>query len=268
MVLLKTGGVVHRLGAQTLRFPRYGWNLLLFILHGLRPVHGGRSTLNRATLHSLNRQLIFTGVDALPVLALLSLALGVGVVVPMIATLELFVQREDLVQWVSQLVLLELSCLLAAIIIVGRSGTAISVDLGSMKLNRELEGLELLGINITQVLLAPRLLACSIAQLVLSIYVGVIAIVTGCLVLAWYSHAGYLQYIVDIARQLHPHAIIGFVLKNLLYGLLIAAIACWHGLQVSHSRNELPQQAARAVVNALGTIIVLNAVITIWVWWW
>lgn len=258
--------MLQLVGYQALRLPRYSWALLLFTIHCLKPRQLGRPTFNRATLNSFNRQMLFTGIDAMPLMALLAFALGIGVVAPMIVTFELFMSPDEVAPWVSRLVLFELSSLLAAVILVGRSGTAISVDMASMKLNREFEGLELLGMNTAQVLIAPRLLACSVAQLVLSTYVAVIAVLIGCVGLALYSHTGYLQYVSSIAAQVHPYALIGFVLKNLLYGLLIAAIACWHGLQVSHSRNELPQQSARAVVNALASIIVLNAVFAVAGW--
>lgn len=253
--------MLQQIGHHSLRLPRYSWALLLFMLHCLKPYQLGRSTFNKATMTSLRRQLLFTGVDAMPSVTLLAAVLGFGVVAPMIMALELVMQPDEVVVWVSELVLLQLSGLIAAIVIVGRTGTAISVDLGSMKLNRELEGLELLGINTAQVLIAPRLLAAMVAQVVLATYVGVIAVLLGVFGLSLYNHAGYAHYMVDIAQQIHPYALVGFVAKNLLFGLLIAAIACWHGLQVQGSRNALPQQAARAVVNALATVLVLNGVL-------
>lgn len=250
--------MLQYIGFQALRLPRYTWSLLLFTLHCLKPHQLGRSTFNRATLLSLQRQLLFTGVDAMPIVTLLAVVLGIGVVAPMIATLELFLAPNEVVSWVSHVVVLHLTSLVAVLVLAGRSGTAICVDLASMKLNREFEGLELLGLNTAQVLIAPRLLGCMLAQLLLAIYVGLIAVVIGGLALALYSHAGYLQYIRDIAASLHPFLVIGFVFKNLLFGVLVAAIACWHGLQVQNSRNELPQQAARAVMNAMASVLVLN----------
>ncbi|MCC5854335.1 MAG: ABC transporter permease [Idiomarina sp.] len=246
-------------GRQILRLPAYLFELLLFTLRALNPRQQGHFRFNQATYRTLLGQLIFSGIDALPVVTLLALASGLAITTQVILTIQMIGERAEVIDILVRVIIFELSTLLTAILLIGRSGSAITVDLGNMKLNRELEGLEMLGINLNHFLVTPRVIGTGLAQAILAIYFAVIAIISGVIMLSYTEHAGYLSYLPEIATSIHPYDLIVFVVKNLVFGILIGAIASYHALRVGQSRTELPQQTQQAIVNSLSIIFVLNA---------
>src|SRR5690554_5937946 len=224
------------LGRQVQRPPKYLFQLLLFTLRALNPRQQGHIRLNQASYRTLVGQLIFSGVDALPVITLLALASGLAVTSQIILTIQLIGDRTEVIDILVRVVVFELSTLLTAILLIGRSGSAITVDLGNMKLNRELEGVEMLGINLNHFLITPRVIGAGIAQAMLAIYFAFIAIVTGVFFLAFSHEPGYLNYLPEIAASLHPYNLLIFLLKNVVFGIIIGATACYHALQVEKSR--------------------------------
>jgi|SRR5690554_1656638 len=247
------------LGRQVQRPPKYLFQLLLFTLRALNPRQQGHIRLNQASYRTLVGQLIFSGVDALPVITLLALASGLAVTSQIVLTIQLIADRAEVIDILVRVVVFELSTLFTAILLIGRSGSAITVDIGNMKLNRELEGVEMLGINLNHFLITPRVLGTGLAQAVLAVYFAFIALTSGILLLSYTQNAGYLSYLPEVALSLHPYDLLVFLVKNLLFGIIIGATSCFHALQVGQSRTELPQQTQRAIVNSLSIVFVLNA---------
>lgn len=250
-------------GRQVLRLPNYLIDLTVFIIRALHDWRMASKLLNRATYSSLVGQLIFSGVDALPAITLLSLASGLGIVSQLIITVQVFGEAGDVITVLTQVVALELGSLLTAIVLIGRSGSAITIDLANMKLNKEIEGLELLGINVNHFFITPRLLGTTISQMALVVYFSIISVVSGVMIAGTFVNAGYFKYLADIPLAFDPYDLILFLFKNLAFGLLIGAIACYHGLRVEYSRTEIPQQAQRAIINSLSIIFILNGLIAL-----
>lgn len=245
-------------GRQGLRLPRYLFGLTLFILRALSDWRQ-RRRFNRASYRTLIGQVIFSGVDALPVISLLALASGLAITTQTILTIQVIGERADVIDILLRVVVLELSTLLTAMVLIGRSGSAISIDLGNMKLHGELEGLQMLGINTNHFLVTPRLLGTALSQMVLAVYFATLAITSGIVMLGIAYHSGYLSYLPQTASAVHPYDLLLFMLKNLFFGLVIGGIACYHGLSVQRSLTELPQQTQQAIVNSLSIVFVLNA---------
>ena len=246
-------------GRQVLRLPAYVYAITLFMVRSLNPARQGRYRLNRASFHTFVSQVLFSGVDALPIMSLLALTAGAAMTSQAILTLQMVGERAEIIDLVVRVVVFEVGTILTAIVLLGRTGSAICVDLGNMKLNRELTGLEMLGINLNHFLVTPRILAAAVAQMVLAIYVAVLAIVAGIALLAWLQHGGYWSYLPAIALALHPFDLLIFLGKNRLFGLVIGGVACYRGFQVGQSRTELPQQTQQAIVYGLTLILIMNA---------
>lgn len=253
-------GPVDAVGRAVIDTLVYLVDLTVFIIHALSDWRGA---FNRAAYNAIISQIIFTGIDALPAISILALAVGASITSQLILLVQAFGTDADVIRMITHLVGLELSPLLAAIIVIGRSGSAITVDLGNMKLHREVEGLELLGIDIRDFFIRPRLAGVVISQLMLSVYFAVIAIVSGVLFSAVFSSASYFRYLVAIPLAFDPMQLIGFVVKDLLFGLIIGASGCFHALQVSTSPTEVPQQTQRAIVNSLMLIFIIDGLVAL-----
>ncbi len=253
-------GPVEAVGRAVLDTLIYLIDLTSFTLNALSDWRG---TFNRAAYNTVIAQIIFTGIDALPAISLLALAVGASITAQLILLVQAFGTEADVIRMITQLVGMELSPLLAAIIVIGRSGSAITVDLGNMKLHREVEGLALLGIDIRDYFIRPRLAGVVISQLMLSVYFAVFAIVSGVVFSALFSSASHFRYLVAIPLAFDPMQLIAFILKDLLFGLIIGSAGCFHAMQITASPTEVPQQTQRAIVNSLMLIFIIDGLMAL-----
>ncbi|MDE2197089.1 MAG: ABC transporter permease [Gammaproteobacteria bacterium] len=250
-------------GRRTLSLGAYLLDLTIFAVKAIRDWSGHGRLFNRATLQTLISQIIFTGVDALPVVTLLALAVGLSITSQILSLAQALGSERDVAVLLTNIVGVELSSLLTAIVLIGRSGSAIAVDLGSMKLHREVEGLELLGINVNTFFVTPRVLGAAVAQFTLAIYFAAIALFGGVFLNGLLFSTVYAQQLVRMAEALQPSQLVVFALKNLLFGVIIAATACFHGLRVQTSPTELPQQTQRAIVTSLVLVFLVDGLLAV-----
>jgi phospholipid/cholesterol/gamma-HCH transport system permease protein len=260
---LSPAALAGAIGRRTVQSLLYVVDLTVFVLHAMRGWGGHRGLLNRASYNAVIAQMIFTGIDALPAVTLLGLAVGAGITAQLIMLIQVVGTEADVINVLTRVVALELAPLLTAIIVIGRTGSAIAVDLGNMKLHREVEGLTLLGIDVQDFFISPRLVGVGLSQLILAVYFALIAVVSGVVFTALLLSFGYLKYLVAIPLAFDPVALIGFLFKNLLFGLIIGASACFHGLRVGVSPTEVPQQTQRAIVNSLVLVFLLDGMLAV-----
>ena len=241
----------------------YLLDLTAFILHALRDWFRRGHLFNRATRQSLMSQIIFTGVDALPVITLLALAVGFSITSQLLMLAQALGSEHDAAGMLTGIVGVELSSLLTAIVLIGRSGSAIVVDTGYMQLHGEVEALELLGINVREFFVTPRIIGAAISQVTLAVYFAGIALFGGVFLNGVLFHLQTTHQLKHLAEALHPSQIAVFVLKNLLFGIIIAGTACFHGLEVRNSPTELPQQTQRSIVTSLVLVFLVDGLLAV-----
>jgi len=168
---------------------------------------------------------------------------------------------EELVSLLVNVICLGIGPFVAAIILISRTGSAIVVDLGNMKLHGEIEGLENLGIDINTFLVAPRLIGTAISQLAVTVYFTFLILVSGILLSGYLISSTHYEILSSIVSAFTPLLISLFVIKNLLFGFIIAAISSYNGLSVTISPTEVPQQATKAIVNCLISIFLIDGLI-------
>lgn len=238
-------------------------DLTTFSVHTLTEWLKRHRLFDPRSYQTVVQQIIFTGVDALPTITLLGLATGFAFTYRLIEIVSQLGSAEDIVNLLVTIICLGIGPFLAAIILISRTGSAIVVDIGNMKLHGEIEGLELLGININDFLIAPRIIACAISQLVITVYFTFIALVTGIVISGLALSSNYFDLLITISSAFTPYLVMVFVAKNLLFGYIIAATACYHGLRVNGSATEVPQNTTRAIVNCLVFIFVIDGLLAL-----
>lgn len=241
-------------GRGTLRALYFVLDLTVFIAKAVRSGLSAGKPGRRA----LVAQIIFTGIDALPVLTLLALAIGVSITAQILSLGEALGSTRDVTRLLVSVVGMELGSLLTAFLLIGRSGSAIAVDLGNMKLHREVEALELLGIDLMDFFVAPRILGVAISQAVLAVWFYVVALFGGVLLSGVLLNRHHFSYLRPLAQQFDATQIVVYVSKNLLFGLIIAGTACFRALAIGVSPTEVPQQTQRAIVTSLVLIFVID----------
>lgn len=250
--------MVGWLGRKTIGSVLYATDLTYFVLQSLKAIRERRKLDNAATARSLNAQIIFGGLDALPVVTLLALAVGVTITMQILALGDALSSTGDVIHLLSSVVGMELGSLLTAIILIGRSGSAIAVDLGNMKLHGEVEALELLGIDLMDFFVAPRVLGTAISQLVLATWFAWLALYGGVVLAGLFVSSRNFEYLAPLAQSITPMMVLAYTGKNLLFGLIVAGTACFHALRVGDSPTEVPQQTQRAIATSLVLIFVID----------
>ena len=209
------------------------------------------------------RQVIFTGVDALPVVTFIALLIGLLVIIQAGTTLPLVGAGALLAHIVVVTIVRELGPLITAFIVVWRSGTAITTELGNMRVGREIDALEAMGISLIRFLVMPRLVGAIIAVVCLTVYFDVMAILGGFLVAKIKLTIPLAVYIEDVEASLSFTDLYITVIKAVLFGFTIAIICSYHGLSVVSSSTEVPQQTTRAMLNTVTICLVLDIIVAV-----
>jgi len=205
------------------------------------------------------RQLIRIGVKALPMASLV--ALSVGFILAMQASTELgkLGANSFIPDLVSLSLLRELGPLLIAIIVVGRSGSAVAAELGTMKVNEEIDAMRTMGLDPVEVLVLPRLLAMIVALPLLTIYANLAALSGGALMVVLTLDIGVAQFLSQLGEAVTISTFWIGMVKAPVFALLIGLVGCYEGLQVSGSAESVGRRTTRSVVEAIFLVIVADA---------
>jgi ABC transport permease subunit len=152
---------------------------------------------------------------------------------------------------VDAVVIRELGPLLVAFIVIGRSATAVSVELGTMVFGEELAALRSLGIPLRPYVVFPRLAGVTAATLGLLIYFDLAAVAGGYLASYLLLNLSPGFFLNSLARHIEPMDLLATLAKGFLFGAIISSVACFFGLSVKRSPTEIPQVAMKAVVTAI-----------------
>ncbi|MCK6615524.1 MAG: ABC transporter permease [Ignavibacteriales bacterium] len=209
------------------------------------------------------RQILFTGFDALSIIVLIAAAIGGIMVIEGNSVLPGFTQSKIFYNILISIVFRELSCLLTAFIIVARSGTAISTELGNMTINHEIEALLSFGVSPITYLVVPRVLGVVAAMVILSIYFNVAAVLSCWALSSMFVPVSLDDFLMYVFAELSITDLISGVVKSVVFGLVISLISTYQGLQVKIATTEVPQRTIKAVVLSLTWIIILDVLLTI-----
>ena len=192
-------------------------------------------------------QVRFTGLDAWMLVLVGGFGLGAITVIQAFSQLS-FAAERYVGTLLSVVVIRELGPLTTAVLVIGRSATAIAAELGAMRLNQEVAALEAFGVDPVQYLLVPRFVGV-MGSLVLLVALFNLAALGGGFTVA-HARVGMplSVFLTAVADALNQRDMILTTAKSLAFGLSIAVIACYHGLSVARSQTEIPQVVSRGVV--------------------
>lgn len=208
-------------------------------------------------------QLLFTGVEALPIVTLISLGIGAVIIVQGVAILPQFGQGEMVYNILVLIIVRELGPVLTAFIIASRSGTAITTELGNMIVSHEIEAYESVGINPITYLAVPRLLGVVGSMLLLNVYFDIFGLFGSFVVTSMLNPIPIKEYLQNLLRVLSAWDIFISFLKSFVFGYFIAVISTFHGFGVNRAITEVPVATIKSIGNCITYIIVADAVITI-----
>ena len=209
------------------------------------------------------KQVYQTGVQAIPVVVVITFLIGIVTAHQAAGQLEKFGASVLVVDLVSISITREMGVLLAAIMVAGRSGSAFAAALGVMKLNEEVDAMRVLGLNPNQMLVLPRILGLVIALPILTIFADIAVIAGGALIAVGSMGISGLQFVERVAYSTDLTDFYVGLSKAPVFAFLIAVVGTLRGMQVKSSAEELGYRTTMAVVQSIFLIIVADALFAV-----
>ncbi len=209
-----------------------------------------------------------TGVDALPIVALISFLLGLIMAFMSSAQLQQFGANIYVASLVSLAMTRELGPIMTAIIVAGRSGSAFAAEIGSMKVSEEIDALTTMGFEPVRFLAIPKILAAAVMVPLLTLFSDLFAIAGGMIVGVFMLDLTGIAYINQTIDTLTLFDVFWGVGKSLVFAFLIAWTGCLKGFQVRGGATSVGEATTSAVVTAIFLIIVADSLFAVILRYW
>ncbi len=209
------------------------------------------------------RHMETAGLNALPIVGLISFLIGLVLAFQGAAQLERFGAQIFTVNIVSIGVLREMAILLTAIIVAGRSGSAFTAQIGSMQVNEEVDALRTLGLDPMEVLVLPRVLGLVLVMPLLAFYADIMGLLGGAMMINLVLGIGPAEFIAQLRQSVGLNDLFVGLVKAPPFAFMIAMVGCFEGFRVARSAESVGHATTRAVVEGIFLVIVLDAMLSI-----
>lgn len=207
-------------------------------------------------------QVRFTGSQALPMMSLIALSIGATTIIQAITFLPKLGQEDFIGNLLRLVIIREVGPLIAAIIVLARSGSAITAEMCTQKMHREIDSMEMMGINPYLIMVLPRLAGGVISLVLLIIYFDVIAIIGGYLISLMVTSFPFSTFVDSIARSMTTVDLLSTFIKSVISGLVIPLTCTYYGFK-PESLFQVPIFVSKAVIRSLFVVFILNAFISV-----
>jgi phospholipid/cholesterol/gamma-HCH transport system permease protein len=213
----------------------------------------------RAIFHNMQT----AGFEALPIVGLLSFLMGVVIAYQGADQLQRFGANIYIVDLVGLAMLRELSPLLTAIIVAGRSGSAYAAQIGTMKVTEEIDALQTIGISPQELLVLPKMLALIIALPLLTVFADVTGIIGGMIMARSKLDVSFDVFIGRLGDAVSLSSFLTGIIKAPVFAAIIALVGCFQGFQVEGSADSVGRQTTLSVVQAIFLVILADALFSV-----
>lgn len=237
-----------------------GLNILGATIQGGQLKEGRKTGASPAAIVT---QMDHIGVRAVPIVVLMSLAIGAIITQQAAFQLRAFGAEVFAADLVSVLQLREVGVLITSIMIAGRSGSAITAEIGSMKMREEVDALQVMGLNPVGVLVFPRLIALVLVLPLLTIVANFAALFASATVLYFYSEVPFNVFLSRMKAFIDYTTLTSGMIKTPFMAIIIGIIAAVEGLKVGGSAESLGRRVTASVVKAIFLVIVIDGIFAI-----
>jgi phospholipid/cholesterol/gamma-HCH transport system permease protein len=213
------------------------------------------------------RQVLFhlraSGVDALPIVGLMSFLLGVVIAYQGAAPLRQYGANVFIVDLIGLSVLREFAPLIVAIVVAGRTGSACAAQLGTMVVTEEVDALRSLGIAPLEMLVLPRLLALVLAMPLLTVFADVTGVLGGMVMARLQLGVSFPEFTARLVKAVDTGSLLTGIGKAPVFAALIATVGCFQGLRTRGGAESVGRQTTRAVVQSTFLVIAADGVFSV-----
>ena len=255
----KRMGLIERLGDNSVSGVKSLNQIVLFAGDAVLSLF---SVFRNPKTFRLDDTIIFmskTGVDAIPIVALISFLLGLIMAFMSSIQLQQFGANIYVASLVALAMVSELGPIMTAIIVAGRSGSAFAAEIATMKISEEIDALFIMGFDATVFLAVPRIVAACIVVPILSLFSNIFAIAGGLVVGVFMLNLTPSAYIDQTLKTLKLFDVVWGLAKSGVFAALIAWVGCLRGFQARGGASSVGNAATSAVVTSIFLIILFDS---------
>ncbi len=256
-------GFLENLGEQVQSGLQNGRELLTFT--GELVLSCGRFLRGKATYQrsDVTQYIQEAGAEAFPIVSLICFLIGMIFAFVGVMQLQMFGAGIYTANLVAVAMIREMSAIMTAIIMAGRTGASYAAQIGTMKVNEEVDALTTLGMNSMDYLVTPRVFALIVMMPLLTMYASLMGIIGGAMVGLSMLDVSLVQYVAQTIESVRLNSLFGGLFKSIVYGTLVALAGCQQGMACGNSALAVGQCTTRAVVMGIVLIVVSASILTV-----
>jgi len=212
-----------------------------------------------STVHHIER----IGIDAVPILGLLAFLIGVVLAFQGADQLRAYGAEVFTINLLGVSILREIGVLITAIMVAGRTGSAFAAEIGTMKVNQEVDAMRTIGLDPMETLVLPRLLALAITLPLLVFFANTMALVGGAVMVMVGLDLSFEQFVEQLENAVQLNTLAVGLIKAPVFAVLIGIVSCYEGLKVSGSAESVGRHTTQSVVKSIFLVIVFDAAFSI-----
>ena len=213
----------------------------------------------RLRVHAMVAQFEAVGVNALGIVGLMSFLIGIVIAQQGAVQLEQFGLESFTINLSARSAIKELGLLMTAIMVAGRSGSAFAAQIGTMKLTEEIDAMRTIGVSPIEALVLPRVLSTILLMPLLGFYAAMCALL-GAGLFCWAGLGIVPLTFVQRVQEIVPMTDLwSLLVKGPVFGLIVAVVGCYEGMQVEGDAEQVGARTTSAVVQGIFLVIVLDA---------
>jgi phospholipid/cholesterol/gamma-HCH transport system permease protein len=202
------------------------------------------------------------GVDALPIVALISFLLGMILAFQSAVPMKRFGAEIFVADLIGLSMLRELGPLMTAILLAGRSGAAFAAEIGTMRVNQEVDALTTMGLDPVRFLVTPRIIAALLMTPLLTLFAGLVGLIGGAITMQSFS-IPIVTFLKEVDSAVNMSDFLAGFVKSFVFAILVAGIGCLRGLQTGAGASAVGDSATRAVVSGIILLVVVDGLFAV-----
>ncbi|MFO1285028.1 MAG: MlaE family lipid ABC transporter permease subunit [Burkholderiales bacterium] len=202
------------------------------------------------------------GVDALPIVALISFLLGMILAFQSAVPMKRFGAEIFVADLIGLSMLRELGPLMTAILLAGRSGAAFAAEIGTMRVNQEVDAITTMGLDPVRFLVTPRIIAAILMTPLLVLFSDLVGLVGGAITMTSFS-IPVVTFMKEVDSAVAMADFLAGFVKSFVFAILVAGIGCLRGLQTAAGASAVGESATRAVVSGIILLVVVDGVFAV-----
>ncbi|HEX4026878.1 MAG TPA: MlaE family lipid ABC transporter permease subunit [Rhizomicrobium sp.] len=257
-------GRLYRIGRAVVH--AYGQTVSMLGYLGRVTVETGEavaSPRHKFRIAAMFHQVEETGINALPIVGLLAFLIGVVLAYQGADQLKRFGAEIFTINLLGVGVLREIGGLITAIIVAGRSGSAFTAQIGTMRVNEEIDAMQTMGLNTIDTLVLPRIVGLVIALPLLTFYADIMGLLGGAMMCYFQLGITIPVFLRQLNEAITTNTVMVGLIKAPVFAFVIALVGCYEGFQVERNAASVGLLTTRSVVEGIFLVIVLDAAFSV-----